>query len=49
MEPLQQFDGENGLFKIVKAKILYEVKSFENHFIIKNFDTNTYRVIVNQK
>ena len=41
---IEQIEGEEGLFRIEKLKILYEVKDFKNHIIVKNFETGERRV-----
>ena len=41
---IEQIEGEEGLYKIEKLKILYEVKDFKNHIILKNLDTGERRV-----
>nr|DAY61362.1 MAG TPA: protein of unknown function (DUF5606) [Caudoviricetes sp.] len=41
---IEKIEGEEGLYKIEKLKILYEVKDFKNHIIVKNFDTGERRV-----
>lgn len=41
---IEQIEGEEGLYKIEKLKILYEVKGFKNHIIFKNLDTGERKV-----
>lgn len=41
---IEQIEGEEGFYKIEKLKVLYEVKDFKNHIIVKNFDTGERRV-----
>lgn len=49
MDKLEKISGEEGLYKIRKVKIIYEISYFENHFIKKNLETGERRVIVNAK
>lgn len=49
MDKLEKISGEEGLYKIGKVKIIYEINYFEKHFIKKNLETGERRVIVNAK
>lgn len=49
MDKLEKISGEEGLYKIRKVKILYEISYFEKHYIKKNLETGERSVIVDAK
>lgn len=49
MDKLEKISGEEGLYKIRKVKILYEISYFEKYYIKKNLETGERRVILDGK